>query len=307
MGKHIQLSDRDLQALSEVGELGLASTEMIHRRHYEPGESGLKYCQRRLRDMGDIGWLESLSYTLQENAAGQRRPRKLPSIHRLTLSGAQMIESRTGIAPKRPARSDPPSPQTVLHRLAVVRTRLALSDALVAAQLTKPAWIMEQDQNADVPPDAAAHERFILYEAYGRGPERVTCRPDASAWLKLPGDPPWNLILYIECDRSTQGHEQILKTKVPGYATLLHPTNRHYRRHWPELVSLGRDFARVAFVCLSEQRLANLSEALRGKPGTESFRFITIADLERPGVLTEPVWRTVNGEPKAMIRLLPPE
>lgn len=305
MAQQIQLSDRDLRALIEVGELGLASTDMIHRRHYEPGESGLKYCQRRLRAFVEMGWIESHSFTLQENSGGKRRPRKLPSVHRLTLDGAKMIEATTGKIPKRPARSDPPSPQNILHRLGVVRTRLAISDAFAAAQLLKPAWIMERDQYPDAPPDAPFHKRFILYEAYGHGNERVTCRPDASAWLRLPGDPPWNLILYLEYDRSTETHAQILVTKVPGYATLLHPTNRFYRQHWPDIVPLGRDFSRVAFVCQSEERIANLSHAMQGLPGAENVRFITDAELDHAELLTAPLWRTTNGDRKAMIHPSP--
>ena len=305
MASQIQLSDRDERALCEVGELGLASTDMIHRRHYEPGESGLKYCQRRLRAFGETGWLESLSFTLQENNDGKRRPRKLPSVHRLTLDGAKMIEARTGRQPKRPARSDPPSPQNVLHRLGVVRTRLAISDAFATAQLLEPAWIMERDQYPDALPDAPFHKRFILYEAYGHGAERITCRPDASVWLRLPGDPPWNLILYLEYDRSTEKHSQILVSKVPGYATLLHPKNRFYRQHWPEIGALGRDFSRVAFVCQSEERINNLSKSMQGSPGAENIRFITDAELDDPELLTAPLWRTVSGERKSMIHPFP--
>ena len=143
-----------------------------------------------------------------------------------------VIEQQTGQAPRRPVRSDPPSPGTVLHRLGVVRTRLAIDDAFAVANLERPAWIMEQDQNPDARPDSPAHKRYVLYEAFGRGDERVTCRPDASAWLKLPGNPPWNLVLYVEYDRSTQTHTEMLQKKVPGYATLLHPCNRGHRRHW---------------------------------------------------------------------------
>lgn len=189
--------------------------------------------------------------------------------------------------------------------LGVVRTRLAISDAFAAAQLLKPTWIMERDQYPNAPPDAPFHKRFILYEAYGHGNERVTCRPDASAWLRLPGDPPWNLILYLEYDRSTETHAQILVTKVPGYATLLHPTNRFYRQHWPDIVPLGRDFSRVAFVCQSEERIANLSNAMQGLPGAENVRFITDAELDHAELLTAPLWRTANGDRKAMIHPSP--
>jgi hypothetical protein len=54
----MELSERDQGALCELGELGLMDTELIWQRHYTPTESGLKYCQRRLRKFAQEGITE---------------------------------------------------------------------------------------------------------------------------------------------------------------------------------------------------------------------------------------------------------
>jgi hypothetical protein len=297
MPKHIHFSAKDTAALEELGEVGLMTTDMLLKRHYaakDPqGKEPHKYCQRRLREFKTAGILESYKFSIDTDAG----PRKLPSVHRLTVAGADKVEELTGRRPRRPGRSAPPSPTTLLHRVGVVRVRLAISDACALAGLPGPAWIMEQDRYPDAKPTEPAHQQFILREAFGHGAQRVVCNPDAAFLLELPGEPPWRLCGYLEYDRSSEGKDQI-QSKLPGLATLVHPARRLYRRHWG---TIDRDFARVLFVCRSAERIENISAWLRAMPGAEHVRLASERDLDPQHVLTQPVWSTVLGEKKAIL------
>jgi len=299
----IEFTDRDIAALAELGEVGLMDTPMLYLRHYARKEDGTtagdKYCQRRLAAFGDAGILESRSFTVTEHrdgaSRGKRNPRKLPTIHRLTIAGADLVKERTGIVPKRPGRSEMPEAATVLHRLGVVRTRIAFDDAYGQMNLPKPAWIMEQDQNPDAKPEDRRDQKTILYESFGKG---IRCYPDASALLHIPGDPPGHVALYLEYDRSTEGQKQILD-KLAGYDTLLHPSNYVYRRHWP---GVDIAFVRVIFVCRSSQRIDNLIEWTRPRFAAGYFRFALEADLDPTKLLTEPIWIDIGGQLRSIIR-----
>jgi hypothetical protein len=298
MPKHIHFSAKDVGALVEVGEMGLMTTDMILTRHHAPkdpkGKEPHKYCQRRLRELKTAGIIESHKYSIDTDAG----PRKLPSVHRLTIAGADKVEELTGKRPRRPARSDPPSPATVLHRVGVVRVRLAISDACSLAGLAEPAWIMEQDRYPDAKPTDPAHKQFILREVFGHCPQRIVCSPDLAFLMELPGEPAWRLCGYLEYDRSTEGKDQI-QAKAAGLATLIHPTRRLYRQHWG---AIDCDFARVLFVCRSAERIENLSAWLRTMPGAEYVRLATEGDIAPQQILTQPVWSTVLGEKKTILR-----
>lgn len=284
MAKSIQFQDRDLAALTELGTVGIMSTEMIHERHFSPGESGRKYCQRRIRLYREHGLIESRQLELN-----------LPWVQRLTPRGAHAIEEQTGFSPPRPAKSEIPLGSTLLHRLGVARTILAFSDSCRHNGLPAMQFLMEQDQIPGCQPTDHIHERFLLYEAFGHGPERVTCRPDASLLIQLPGD--WNLCLYLEYDRATENEREI-SGKLPGYASLLHPTQRSYQRHWP---TIAREFARVLFVVPRPLRGEQIAGWLRGEPGAEYVRIATETDLQPDRLLSEPIWQTITGEKKAIL------
>ena len=297
MPKQIHFSAKDIGALVEVGEVGLMTTDMFLGRHYAPKDSEAKepekYCQRRLREFKTDGIIESTKFSIDTEAG----PRKLPSVHRLTVAGADKVEELTGKRPPRPARSDPPSPTTLLHRVGVVSVRLAISDACSLAGLPEPVWIMEQDRYPDAKPADPAHRQFILREAFGHGPQRVVCNPDLAFLLELPGTPPWHLCGYVEYDRSTAGKDQI-RAKLPGLATLVHPARGFYRRHWG---AIDRDFARILFVCRSTERIENISAWIRTMPGAEHVRLTRESDLDPQHLLTHPIWSTVRGEKKSIL------
>ena len=297
----LQLQPRDVAALADLGEFGLLDTDTIHQRHF-PGVTRRRVQQRlRLYREHDITKTTCLSVWFN---ADQRRGR-VPTIHCLTERGAEALQAVTGRRPARLLRGEP-KPETLHHRLAVVKTRLAIDDACLAANLLEPLWIMEQDRDPAASGRPLSQQRF-LYHAFSSEQKTITCQPDAACVLRIPRNPiqprtnTSDLLVYWERDRSTESRAQILE-KIPGYTLLL--DRRPYHRYWPQL---GNPTIRVFWVCQSEQRIAALCEKLRDVPVARCFRFTTAAELTPDQALSAPVWQTVERSRREIMRLPSPK
>lgn len=303
MPKTIHFQERDWNGLIEIGIVALLSTTLWFQRHYMPDDpdphrqkNARKYCERRLRTFREHGLIESIKLSIDTPEG----PRRSPSVHRLLPKGADLVEDERGIRPPRPARSDPPSPATLHHRVGVVASILTVLDASKIAQLPTPEIILEQDLSpeANGKIHAPAHERYLLREAWTVDNRRVTCRPDACILIPfLTGH--W-LAAYIEYDRSTETEKEI-QAKLPGYHMLFHPSSHLYRKHWPQCPP-DRLAACVLFIVPSKQRRDNIASSLRGRPGSQYVRIAVNNTLRPESLLTsDMVWQDVNG--KAMVIL----
>ncbi len=294
----LQLAHRDLGFLDELGEAGLLSADDARRRHYNAATvGGIKYTQRRFRQMAAKGLIEVNRVTLNTD----RGPRKLPNVVRLLPAGADEVEAALGERPPREVRSDPPTLVTLMHRVGVVRVLLAIKDACRHEGLPSPCWILEQDTYPDAKPGAKRHEQFVLYEKFGATADQraIACRPDASVCIQLPGTP--TLVAYLEYDRSTDKKEQILR-KVAAYRLLLNPVHNTYQRHWPDVKN---PFPRVLMVCRSRERIENICELIRSLDGAQYFRLAMEKDLDER-LLAEPIWRASNDKPTSPGRSILP-
>ena len=231
------------------------------------------------------------------------RPR---AIHRLLPFGAETLAIHTGIVPPRVARAEPLKPDTMQHRLGVAAVHLAVLDACKQHGLPKPQWILEQDTNPAASPEAPFTERFVLYELFrAAGKSPVSCRPDASTWLRIPTaasqpQSPWlDLLIYWEFDRATETLSRVAH-KLDGYDQLL--KTHTYRKHWP---AVSHPTVRVFFVVPSQDRLRNVATAIRDRSGSDAVRLTTASALEPTRLLTELVWHTVNGEQRRLWTPLP--
>jgi hypothetical protein len=297
MKKQLQLQERDVQALAEIGEVGLLDTPLVHERHY--ANVTLRRCQQRMREVEACG----LTHAVHLNVwFGQRGGGPIPTIHCLTERGAAAVESITGQRPRRVMRSDP-APETWHHRLAVVRGRLAFDDGCRLAGLAMPEWFMEQDRRDDADPKEPPSRRRVLYHEFTVGKKRFTCQPDAACLLSVPRDMErpaagtTPLVAYWEFDRSRERTGQTLN-KCPGYAALIE--RRDYRRYW----SLGdQEAVRVFWVCLSQQRIDSLSQAMRDDPIARCFRFTTAGEMRPDTALVAPIWQTIDGQRREILRL----
>jgi hypothetical protein len=293
----LRLQERDLRLLTDLGEVLLLDSRAVHERYYH-GEPSGKSMLRRLGLLREHGIIEPIPLSV---AVADRR--KLRTLYRLTQAGAQMLEDLTGIPPVRVPRVDLPKPITLHHRAGVARMVLTVNDACVLHELPKPEWILEQDTVPGSSPAAPPTERFVLYEAFTTNPQStLACRPDASCRLRVPdlradAESSWHdLLVYWELDRSTETHAQFGR-KMPGYRALL--DHQAYRRHWPQLTA--HEAIRIFVVCLTAERMENLRASLRHHPAAEFLRFTTVADMQPAALLTDPIWRAVDGSARAIL------
>jgi hypothetical protein len=235
---------------------------------------------------------------------GNRGGGRIPTIHCLTERGAEVVESIAGCRPPRVLRSDP-KPETLHHRLAVVQARLAIDDGCRSLGLAAPEWIMEQDRRDDVQRDTPLSRQRVLYHEFAAKDKTFTCQPDAASLLQIPRDLDrpnagmTPLLAFLEVDRSTERTTQAA-SKCAGYTALFE--QRQYRRYWPQA---GQAAVRVFWVCRSSQRIESLTAAVREHTVAQSFRFTTADELRADTALTLPIWKTIDGERREILRLPP--
>jgi hypothetical protein len=299
MNKQLQLQPRDEGVLIEIGEVGLLDMPLIHGRHM--ADVTLRRCQQRMREVEVAGLTHAVHLRVW---FGRRGGGAVPTIHCLTERGANVVEGITGQRPRRVLHSDP-APETWHHRLAVVRGRLAFDDGCRLAGLALPEWFMEQDRREDADPNEPPSRRRVLYYEFDGDKKKFTCQPDAASLLLIPrnierpADGTTPLVAYWEFDRSRERTGQV-RNKCRGYAALF--DRRDYRRDWPQAEQAA---VRVFWVCPSQKRIDSLRQAMRDEPIAGSFRFTTVGELRPDRALLAPIWQTLDGRRREILRLPP--
>jgi hypothetical protein len=286
----IHLQPRDIAWLSELNEAALLDTETIHARHF-PEDASMRACRRRLR----LFRAQDLIQTIHINVVRTDRVGRMPAIHRLTQEGADLLEAETGVRPLRTARSDPPKPNTLLHRLGMAKVLLAMNDACKLHGLPKPEWILEYDSRPNFPPNAKLSERYILCREFPLPSGAVRrCWPDAACLLTIPHQGKnWRLAILWEYDRSTEGRSQLLE-KVPGYESLL--ASAAWRQLFADMHGV-----RIFFVVPSRQRLAIVADALRDTSIEQHVRIGIATELQTTDLLISPIWITPASNARALL------
>ena len=72
-----------------------------------------------------------------------------------------------------------------------------------------------------------------------------------------------------------------------------------YRKHWPNVPNAA---VRVFFVVPSEERLRNIALTIKDLPGGDYVRLAVAGDVTAQRVFTDPIWRTVGGETRPILR-----
>src|SRR5437868_4683031 len=134
----LRVTNRDSSLLADLGEVTVLSFDVIRRRHYSADQTG-KSCLRRLRYLTAAKLIMPVAITAHFGTASDRH-----TVYRLTVIGADFLAQRTGRA-VRVLRTDP-KPDTLLHRVLVARTLLAMTDGANAAQRPRPLWLLEHDR-----------------------------------------------------------------------------------------------------------------------------------------------------------------
>jgi hypothetical protein len=295
----IHLQPRDIEMLSLLGDVGVLDTDLLHVRCFP--EVTLRRCQQRLKQHAEQGLIRSQKLAVWYGDDSGR----VPTLFTLTERGADVVAEATGLRPFRIHRNDP-KPETFHHRLAIVKTRLALDDGFHSLRLHVPQWVMEQDRRPDASPNDPPSRQRLLYHAFPDGNRSITCQPDAACRMSIPRDAARSqagmidLIAYFEIDRSTERRGQVL-SKLPGYSAAIE--QRSWLRYFAEAASAP---VRVFFVCHSQQRIDSLRASLGHHPLSPILRFATMQELKSRHPLTDAVWQDSNGLRREIVRLTSP-
>jgi len=292
----IQITARDLQTFADLGEYGVLDTRMIHQLRFPQVTE--RRCLQRLAQYVEHGLVHKTQLRVWYDESGDGG--KMPTIYSLSERGGNVIAERTGELPPRILRSSP-KPETLFHRLMIVRWRIAFDQSFVREKLPRPQWIMEQDMRTDLPERVPPNQRSILYHRYSHRGQPVSCKPDAASWFFVPNakEELIPLIFYWEIDRSTEGHQQISEQKVRGYSELLR--QQPYARYWPDA---GAPAIRVVFACRRdprERRVHNLADTFRGTALQPYVRLISMQNCQPSRLLRERVWRNATGDSMRII------
>lgn len=284
MSTGIRFQPRDMQLLSELGEVGILDIETIRGRYFPLDNSG-KACPKKMNQYDD----QKLVLKHEVEVSNKDEHRKY-IVYRLTEKGADQVERLTGHRPRRAGGTKPPDGKTLAHRLGYIRTRLAFDDGCKFLGRPTLDWIMEWDAIPDAPRRAELSRRIVLCDEFSEGERVDRSWPDLAFRFAMP-EQSWDLLAYLEYDRSTMDHEDML-AKLDGYGQLI--DTRVYLRHWQE--PINRHLIRVLFVCKSQQRIDNLMVLYAEHRAAGILRFATADSLAAEEVFTSPLWLKIGDD-----------
>lgn len=186
-----------------------------------------------------------------------------------------------------------PNPHHTFHWLAVSDTHIAFDEAVkLQEEATILGWLNEWDVvNKE---ESRPEKHFQLYTLLREHP-RLVCVPDSAFLICFKGQ---SKVFYLEQDRATSGVNQIANSKTAGYAEM--NERKLHRRHFPEVTL---DQFSVLMVAPSARRRDALRRAMKGKPGSQLWRFAAAEDLVPEKVLFEPIYFACDGdEAKPLLR-----
>jgi len=290
----MQIQPRDLRILELIGELGIATVPMIHSRFWER-TTEVRACQQRLKLLETANLIAKKPQAIIDGG-------RLPDFCFLLPAGAELVESHTGIYPKRVTHPKTDSkPFTIRHRLATVEARLVFDKAAQQQGLPAIDWIMEQDTDPTIPHSRSSSpsERFLLRSQFKATDGTVTFFPDSACHLQIPrsGSSSFDsLLLYFEVDRSTEAHNRWAK-KLRGIEAFLADATA-WQKHWP---SVTKPAVALFILCPSQQRIKGLTEVVRDSKAAQRIRFTTFP-LNPEALFTEKVWQNSAGENYAILK-----
>lgn len=286
----IRLQDRDFGVLRDLGTVLWMGTPLINERHFPIDKTG-ESTRRRLRVLAAHEMIESFDL----HVTARKDEGRMPRYHRLLPYGGELLTEFTGESPARMLRSSPPKPHTIQHRAGMGEVVLKFNDACRLKQLPKSQWLLEYDAIRGASPKSPFDERYeICYAVIDNAGNKLRVWPDALSSLNVPNDGTISqLALAWEYDRGTETQTQLLD-KLNPYALWI--ASKAYRQHFPSAVNV-----RVCFVLQSERRLKSTIDGINGHAAASFLRFVTVGDFHADRILTAPVWRDANGQPKRML------
>ena len=278
--------ERDIAILVALARYFLLNRGQIQTLVF-PQHQNPRVTRRRLQMLYDNGLIRRQN--VQPLHVGEQTP---SNVYFLSRRGCEFLaahfdDDRYLLCPTRA-----PDEHHVQHWLAVSDSHI-LFDAAIAKQdeIRIDGWLNEWDvaNKQEANPD----KHFKLYTLIRDNPKLV-CVPDAAFLLTLKGH---KKIHYIEQDRATTGPDQIAARKCQGYAAMA--DGKMHTRHFPDTTLPSFT---VLMIVPTTSRRESLRRALKGKPGADLWRFVTIADMRPESLFSAPIFYPCQGEPRPLIK-----
>jgi len=289
------VTDRDIRVLFSIATYFVLSRPQINRLCY-PADATGRVTRRRLQVLVESG-------LIRRHRAEFRYPNSAPagSVYFPSEKGIQYLAEQTGDDAYLTISTQVPQPHHINHWLAVAETHIQL-DAAIAGQdqVQIDGWLNEWDVCNPDEKDPA--KRFALFTLIKESP-RLVCKPDA-AWLLTVQIPTGgelrsvSKVFLLEQDLGTTGASQFAARKHKGFAELL---NRQlHKRYFP---STNVDAFTVICITPTQTRMNALRRAMKGKPGSELWKFASADQLSSKTFLFESVFHPVVGDPMPLVNL----
>ena len=283
------ITNRDIGVLGALDRYFVLNRPQIQKLCFPEDLTG-RVTRRRLNALVRERFISRHPVEAYVSRNGSTGPAYFPS-----QRGSELLAGFFGDDKYLVATTQQPQSHHLLHWLAVSETHLAL-DAAIALQseVAVLGWINEWDVvNRE---ESVPENRFRLYSLL-RDKPRLVCAPDAAFLLEARGV---RKVFYLEQDRGTSGVFQIAASKSPGYAEM---ANR--KQHFKHFPASTLDGFTVILVAPNTGRRDLLRRAIKGKPKSEIWRFVSATDLSPETFLTTPVFYSIDAGPVPLVSLSP--
>jgi hypothetical protein len=299
MSTPLLLTPGDIKVFWWLWLLRVLTLDQLRRlRYYQPDTGRLSSAdnvRKRLSRLAQAGYL-----------AGDQLQSTRERLYTLTEEGLAALRLYRGLEQRRLYR--PRTGDTVgqlLHALMVSEFAARIVESLRGTEVELPALaplsVPFYHTHAVGDPSSRRHtERFVTHEdLYVPGePEPLRIRPDLVFGLAVGGA---RRLFFLEADRGTESLAEVARKQL-AYA--------HYRDA-PDPDEPGRllwqrygefqDF-RVLVVTTTEQRIASLRRVLLLHGDDHFFALSSLAMLQRQNPILEPVWVTLDGAERSVLR-----
>src|SRR5918998_6012344 len=99
----IRVNERQVRTLAIVGEYGVLDRTLCHALCFP--NSSQEWCRQNLARLAGVGLLQTTALSVWHDEAEPRGGR-IPLLYSLTPAGAEVVQARTGVYPRRVLRSD---------------------------------------------------------------------------------------------------------------------------------------------------------------------------------------------------------
>src|SRR4051794_23891883 len=113
----MRANDRDLRTLATLGEYAVLDRELLHALCF--AKYSEEWSRQNIARLATAGLIRVTTLQVWHDE-GSTRGGRIPQLLSLTKTGAEIVQIRTGVWPRRVLKSNP-SPATFWHRLQVVK------------------------------------------------------------------------------------------------------------------------------------------------------------------------------------------